>query len=115
MCVKYIELTKCCDTVNKSCWKKYIKKALRKCSDRRIKEVCKSMYKSRTVVNDEYKLKTYLEQTNITQEAKDILMMRLHMIKLDCNFRCRKENQRCEICSHNNVKHRALFCMQRLG
>ena len=30
------------------------------------------------------------------QETKDILMMRLHMIKLECNFRNRKENQRCE-------------------
>ena len=104
---------KCCDTMSKSCCKKYVKKAPRECSEKRIKEVCKSMYKSRTVVNDEYKLKTYLEQTN-TQEARDILMTRLHMIKLECNFRRRKENQRFEICSHDNVNTEHYFASKGL-
>ena len=72
------------------------------------------MYKSRKVVNDEYKLKTYLEQTN-TQKAKDILMRRLHMIKLECNFRSRKENQRCEICSHDSVNTELYFACKGLA
>ena len=44
----------------------------------------------------------------------DYLMMRLHMIKLECNFRSRKENQMCEIGSHDNANTEHYFACKGL-
>ena len=37
------------------------------------------------------------------------------LIVLECNFRSRKENQRCEICSHDNVDTEHYFAWKGLA
>ena len=72
------------------------KRKIGKKVEEEIRTNCKRMSKTRTIMNDEYKIKPYLQETTLT-EATDILRTRLHITKLTCNY---GKNDNCPLCGY---------------
>ena len=83
------------EEVLKSSWKKEVKSKLETMNKTEITSRCKEMRKGRTVVQNEYGRKKYMEME--IGEAREIMKMRLHMMALPCNYG--KSNEGCCVCS----------------
>ena len=66
---------------SKSVWKKEVKEKINKETENEIRTKCKELDKTRTIRNDPYTIKQYLQESTMTT-ATDILMTRLHMTRL---------------------------------
>ena len=98
--IKKYEIKKDVMKVLKSEWKKEVKENIHKKVEEEIRSQCKSMSKTRTIKNDQYRLKTYLRETTVTN-AKEILKTRLHMTELTCNFG-HSRNSTCPLCGEES-------------
>ena len=98
--MKKYEIEKDVEKVLKSEWKREVKKKIGKKVEEEVRERCKIMKKTRTIKDDEYKTKNYLQET-VMSEATDILRTRLHMAKLKCNYESSK-NSACPLCGEQN-------------
>ena len=74
--VGYYGIEKDVNEVLKSEWKKEVKEKIRNKVAAEVKEKCHGMKKTRSIKNDEFVMKEYLEQTTLT-EATDIIRTRL--------------------------------------
>ena len=83
----------------KSRWKKVVKENIRKKTEENVREECCNMTKTRTVKNDKYELKQYLKELYI-QSAREILMVRLHMVNVPMNFRNTWNLKTCPLCKN---------------
>ena len=66
------------------------------------------MYRSTAVVKSDYGMKQYLKETRATQATR-ILMARLHMIQLPCNYRKEDEDKKCPLCQAENIRTEHYF------
>ena len=73
------------EEVMKSEWKKNVKKQIEKKMELEIREGCNELRKARTIEDDPYSLKQYLQEC-APEEAADIIRARMHMSKLPCNY-----------------------------
>ena len=88
--------------VLKSKWKGIVKEKIRKETEKTIRAECETRSKGRTVMKDEYTLKQYFKETTLTQTTQ-ILMTRLHMTKLPCNYKNTIEDEKCWLCGGTNI------------
>lgn len=93
---KYEIKMKVTETI-KSKWKKEVKQQIRKHTEKEIRTRCNEMKKTRTVKDDVYEMKQYLKN-NTVNEVKGIMMTRLHMTKLECNYQSSKNSTKCPLC-----------------
>ena len=70
----------------KSTWKMLVKKKITEKTGEEIKMKLKDMTKGRTVINDKYEQKKYLNELEMKDSTR-ILKMRLHMSKIPGNFK----------------------------
>ena len=80
----------------KSTWKKHVKKKITEKEEKDIREVCKEKKKARTVSQDKYERKSYLEKASL-MDVKKIIKYRLHMSKVPANFK-KKGIVQCPLC-----------------
>ena len=83
--------------MKKSSWKRKVKEAIQKETEKQLRRECKEKKKARTVKDDEYKMKKYLTETTISQ-SRQILKARLHMVEITCNYKKSGEDERCQLC-----------------
>ena len=89
----------------KSKWKKDVKEKINTKMEHDIREHCLGKTKGRTVKDDEYGRKEYLDVLNL-EEARKILRMRMHMSKIPGNYKGRGEGI-CILCEEEkgNMEH----------
>ena len=89
----------------KSRWKKHVKQKINDTMEYEIRGKCTNMTKGRTVKDDEYGRKEYLDTMNF-QESRQILRTRTHMSKLPGNYKGRGEGM-CPLCNveKGNIEH----------
>ena len=89
----------------KSKWKKEVKQKINTKMEQEIREHCRGKTKGRTVIDDEYERKEYLDVLNL-EEARKILRMRMHMSKIPGNYKGRGEGK-CTLCQEEkgNMEH----------
>ena len=92
------EIIKDVNKVLKSEWKKEVKEKISNSVEKQVRAGCANGSKTRTVIDDAFELKEYLQETNVT-EASDILKTRLHMTKLTCNYR-QQQYSPCPLCGY---------------
>ena len=84
--IKKYKITVDAKTSLKSRWKKHVKEKINENMEKMIRKECNEMKKARTVRNDRYEKKGYLENNNL-RETKKILKTRLHMTNLPGNYK----------------------------
>ena len=94
------------NNIAKSTWKKMVKQRIQVKTEEEIRSRCKEMVKGRTVIEDTYERKKYLNTTKV-EESKLITKMRLHMNKLPCNYG--KGEEGCWLCGQENVSTEHYF------
>ena len=89
----------------KSRWKKHVKEKINEKMEEDIKERCKNMSKARTILQDPYSRKEYLNVVSL-HESKRILKTRLHMNRIPGNYRGKGEGI-CQLCEEEkgNLEH----------
>ena len=87
----------------KSRWKEKVKKCIIIKVEERIKKEITGKTKSRTIIEEQYGMKKYLQEATISQ-AKMILKTRLHMTKLPCNYKNSEMEDCCWLCGIEEVK-----------
>ena len=93
------------DEITKSKWKKMVKSKINKLVEQEIRGKCKEMSKGRTVAEDKFQRKEYLETTTV-EESKWITRMRLHMNKFPCNY---GDSGECWLCGTKEVSTEHYF------
>ena len=89
----------------KSSWKKDVKEKINVKMEEDIIERCKNMSKARTILNDTYSRKEYLNVVSL-HDSKKILKTRLYMNRIPGNYRGKGEGI-CQLCKEKkgNVEH----------
>ena len=89
----------------KSRWKKHVKEKIATKMEEDIRARCKNMSKARTIINDPYNRKEYMNIVSL-ENSKRILKARLHMNKLPGNYRGKGEGI-CQLCEEEkgNLEH----------
>ena len=83
-----------------------VKKRIHVKTEEDIRSKCEGMIKARTVINDIYERKKYLNTMKV-EESKLISRMRMHMNKLPCNYG--KGEEGCWLCGQENVSTEHYF------
>ena len=84
-------------TALKSVWKKEVKEKIRQKTEEYVREECRKQKKARNIKEDKYEAKPYLIETTCTS-AKEIMEVRLNMVKLPCNYKGINYNGKCVLC-----------------
>ena len=92
----------------KSTWKKKVKTRIAEETEKHLRVVCQEKSKARTVLKSDYEMKQYLKETRASQATR-ILMARLHMIQLPCNYKKEEEDKRCPLCQTANIRTEHYF------
>ena len=89
----------------KSRWKKHVKVKITERMEKEIRERCTGMTKARTIKDDVYERKKYLQIANFS-DTKKILKTRLHMNKFPGNYKGSGEGI-CPLCNikKGNLEH----------
>ena len=93
--LRVYNIEKTAEEVQKSEWKKEVKEKIGKEVEKSIRKECQNLRKTRSIRDDPYEMKQYLQETSLT-EATEILKTRLHMTKLTCNYGIKAEL--CPLC-----------------
>ena len=90
----------------KSSWKKHVKERITNITEKEIRDICATKKKSRTVKDDIYKMKEYLQRETL-QDVKKVLRYRVHMNSIPGNFKGKKREGICPLCSEQegNTEH----------
>ena len=89
----------------KSTWKKEVKRKIKAAMEKEIREGCSTLKKARTIVEDSFERKEYLDEQTI-EESKWITRMRLHMTDIPCNY---GEGEVCWLCGKESVNSEHYF------
>ena len=92
--------------IPKSSWKKLVKGRIHEKTEASVRRKCRTMSKGRTVCDDEYRRKNYLN-TMTVEDTKLVTRMRLHMSKLPCNYG--KSGECCWLCGQETVSTEHYF------
>ena len=89
----------------KSTWKKAVKTKIKAAMEREIREGCSKLKKGRTIQQDCFERKEYLDERSI-EESKQITKMRLHMTDVPCNY---GQGEVCWLCGVGGVNSEHYF------
>ena len=79
----------------KSAWKKEVKSKIQENMVNEMREECSSMEKARTIKDETFGMKVYMQEMSL-DEVSDAVKMRLHMVRLPCNYG--KGGKQCPLC-----------------
>ena len=103
--LKKYDITEVVEEVEKSTWKRTVKTNIRNITENCIRGKCGT--KGRTIINDEYKRSAYMNNAT-TEETKQIMKTRLHMMNIPCNYGHANET-RCWMCGERDVQTEHYF------
>ena len=85
------------EKVLNSTWKKHVKQKIRTKTEEEVRKECRKMKKGRTICNNEYAKKEYLNVLP-RKQVKSVLRARLHMTKIPGNYKSEGITT-CPLCS----------------
>ena len=83
--------------MSKSKWKKQVKEKIGKSIEERTKQEMANKTKARTIVEDKWERKKYLQECD-SDTIKDVIKIRLHMWQVNCNYKRDKIGTKCPLC-----------------
>ena len=86
--------------MQKSDWKKVLKKAMTKKITERLNNEMRGRTKSRIVIGDPFRRKKYFNKENGSL-SKEIVKIRMNMYKTKSNYKTKNENLTCPRCHSN--------------
>ena len=94
------------ENMSKSKWKKQVKEKIGKSIEERTKQEMANKTKARTIVEDKWKRKKYLQECD-SDTIKDVIKIRLHMWHGNCNFIGDNTDTKCPLCqkSEETTEH----------
>ena len=97
---------KAAEKLRKSAWKKLIKQKIKGNIQKRLQDEMGQKTKSRTIKDDKWERKIYIEQCK-EDTVKDIIKIRLHMWDLKKNYKKEEEQSLCPLCEieEDTTKH----------
>ena len=84
-------------TIKKSTWKRLVKYKMKNKKEERLKKEMEGKTKSRTIKEDKWKMKEYILNCN-GEDAKNIMLIRLHMWEVQMNYKKETESVLCPLC-----------------
>ena len=84
-------------TIKKSTWKRLVKYKMKNKIEERLKKEMEGKTKSRTIKEDKWKMKEYILNCN-GEDAKNIMLIRLHMWEVQMNYKKEEESVLCPLC-----------------
>ena len=85
------------ESVSKSKWKKPVKEKIGKSIEERTRQELINMTKARTIVEDKWERKKYLQEC-YSDKIKDVIKIRLHMWQVNCNYKRDNSDTKCSLC-----------------
>ena len=94
------------ENMRKSKWKKQVKGKIEKSIEERTKQEMVNKTKARTIVEDKWKRKKYLQECD-SDTIKDVIKIRLHMWQVNCNYKRDNTDTKCPLCqkSEDTTEH----------
>ena len=89
----------------KSTWKRIAKRNISTVMEQKIRHGCSQMTKGRTVAEDRFERKRYLDERTV-EESRWITKMRLHMTDIPCNY---GQGEVCWLCGCRNATSEHYF------
>ena len=104
--------------IKKSTWKRLVKYKMKNKTEERLKREMEGKTKSRTIKDDKWKMKEYILNCN-GEDARDIMLIRLHMWEVQINYKKETESVMCPLCERKedttehviNVDQKMKRCM----
>ena len=92
--------------MSKSKWKNQVKEKIRKSIEERTKQEMANKTKARTIVEDKWERKKYLQECD-SDTIKDVIKIRLHMWQVNCNYKRDNTDTKCPLCqkSEDTTEH----------
>ena len=92
--------------MSKSKWKKQVKGKIGKLIEERTKQEMANKTKARTIVEDKWERKKYLQECD-SDTIKDVIKIRLHMWQVNCNYKRDNTDTKCPLCqkSEDTTEH----------
>ena len=94
------------ENMSKSKWKKQVKEKIGKSIEERTKQEMANKTKARTIVEDKWERKKYLQECD-SDTIKDVIKIRLHMWQVNCNYKRDNTDTKCPLCqkSEDTTEH----------
>ena len=83
--------------IKKSTWKRLVKYKMKNKIEERLKREMEGKTKSRTIKEDKWKMKEYILNCH-GENARDIMLIRLHMWEVQMNYKKETESVMCPLC-----------------
>ena len=83
--------------MSKSKWKNQVKEKIRKSIEERTKQEMANKTKARTIVEDKWERKKYLQEYD-SDTIKDVIKIRLHMWQMNYNYKRHNTDTECPLC-----------------
>ena len=101
-----IGLKKNVESMSKFKWKKQVKGKIGKLTKERTKQEMANKTKARTIVEDKWERKKYLQECD-SDTIKDVIKIRLHMWQVNCNYKRDNTDTKCPLCqkSEDTTEH----------
>ena len=92
--------------MSKSIWKKQVKEKIGKSIEQRTKEEMENKTKARTIVEDKWERKKYLQECD-SDTIKDVIKIRLYMWQVNCNYKRGNTDTKFPLCqkSEDTAEH----------
>ena len=94
--------------MSKSKWKKQVKGKIGKLIEERTKQEMANKTKARTIVEDKWERKKYLQECD-SDIIKNVIKIRLHMWQVNCNYKRDNTDTKCPLCQKHTTE-RVLEC-----
>ena len=94
------------ENMSKSKWKKQVKGKIGKSIEERTKQEMANKTKARTIVEDKWERKKYLQECD-SDTIKDVIKIRLRMWQVNCNYKRDNTDTKCPLCkkSEDTTEH----------
>ena len=94
------------ENMSKSKWKKQVKEKIGKSIEERTKQEMANKTKARTIVEDKWERKKYLQECD-SDTIKDVIKIRLYMWQVNCNYKRDNNDTKCPLCkkSEDTTEH----------
>ena len=90
--------------MSKSKWKKQVKGKIGKLIEERTKQEMANKTKARTIVEDKWERKKYLQECD-SDTIKDVIKIRLHTWQVNCNYKRDNTDTKCPLCQKHTTEH----------
>ncbi len=99
-------------SVNKSEWKKFVKKSITNLIIKTLKDRQKSMTKLRFIETDSFKQSKYITELE-SKKCRHIIRIKLNMIRAKCNYKGSNKNLICDWCQVEETTQHYIQCKKR--